>query len=482
MRNFRSRLSRASIALATALSLGSSSVQAAEPAAISPEEARRFEEARQRYADDQYLPAAELFEALHHDTGNPLYLYYAGLAREGAGHDAHAALHWRRALRAGLDETFAAKAQGRLDQLKSRTTEFTFTVTPAPLTDGAGLELRYRGPGERRPLVVTKGDLPLHLEPGDWSATLTSKHPGFESLAVPLSVARGAPQLAHAFEMRPIEHPATFELGPEEAVRAGIVLTLRDPDNLAPERRETLSNARFTAPLRAGLWNYTLEAPGHRSQSGTLTVGPGAPPLTIMLAPANSTPPTTSDALLAPPMRRRLALGYGTASIVPAVAGVTLTALAAKTDVPAALNGNLAENSLKPVNDRFLGGGLLLGTTIGLWTGTVLTALPLRRRAWYVAVGAGGALAVGGLAWNLGTYAAFRDEHFTDGGQGSPCDLCGSLSPDEWKRDRSHLLASTLVLGVGAGLLLTAATNLIIARRRPSLALRPAPTGFSIRF
>jgi hypothetical protein len=482
MRSFRSRLSRASIALLTALSLGSASVQAAEPAASSPEEARRFEEARQRYADDQYLPAAQLFEALHDDTGNPLYLYYAGLAREGAGHDAHAALHWRRALRAGLDETFAAKAQARLAQVQARTTAFTFTVTPAPLTDGASLELRHGGAGERRPLVVTQGDLPLHLEPGDWTATLTAKHPGFERLAVPLSVARGAPQLAQAFELRPIEQPATFELGPEAAVRAGVVLTLRDPDDLAPERRETLTDARFTAPLRVGSWDYTLEAPGYQSQSGTLMVAAGAPPLTITLTPATSTAPTTSDALLAPQARRRLALGYGLASIAPAVAGVTLTALAARTDVPADPNGNLAENALKPVNDRFLGGGLLLGATVGLWTGTALTALPLRQRAWYAVLGAGGALAVGGLAWNLGTYAAFRDEHFSDGGDGRPCDLCGSLSPEEWKRDRGHLLASTLLLGLGAGLLVTATTNLIIGHRRTSLALRPSPTGFSLRF
>lgn len=482
MRSLRSYFTRSTVATATALSLLAPPLQAAEPATSSPDEAYHFENARQLYMNDQYLAAAESFEALHRDTGKPLYLYYAGLAREGAGHDAHATLHWQRALRAGLDQIFTPKARSRLEQAAGRTASFTITIEPATLAAGATLELTQRGSSDRRPLVVSLDDFPLHLEPGEWTATLTPRHASFERPAVTFTVAPGTRQLTQAFVLRPLEHPTTLDFGPAEAVRAGIVLTLRDPEGLAPERRETIRETRFSVPLRAGVWTYSLEAPGFLSQSGTLTAGSGGPALAVVLVPVAASRPDEPPALLPPPTRRRVALGLGLASIGPAVAGITLTAVAARTKVAADMDGNLDEVALKPANDRHLGGALLLGTTVGLWTGTVLTALPLRRRAWYGATAAGAALAVGGLAWNLGTFAAFRDEHFTDGTGEAPCELCGSLSPDQWSRDRAHVVASSLVLGLGAGLLVTTVTNLVTARRRSSLAFRPTANGFALRF
>ena len=198
----------------------------------SPAEARRFDDARKLYATNKYLPAAERFEGLHADTQNPQYLYYAGLAREGAEHDAHAIRHWQQALRLGLDRDFTAKAQAHLDQARLRTTALTVTVAPAALADGATLELRATT-GQRQTIVVPLTDLPVHLEPGTWAATLTPRDPGFQPLELRLTIVRGTSTLVQEFRMKAIEHLTTFEFTPTDAPLTGLVLTLQDPKNLA---------------------------------------------------------------------------------------------------------------------------------------------------------------------------------------------------------------------------------------------------------
>ena len=478
---------RAAVALVVAASLLPAPVRALEPAPQSPEEAARFEEARQLYADDHHLAAAAAFEGLHRDTGNPLYLYYAGLARENAGHDAHAVLHWQQALRAGLDETFTGKAQTRLDQAKARTTAFAISVTPVALAEGATLELRYRGAGNREPLVIAPADLPLYLEAGDWTATLVAKHPAFEKLALPFTVARGTPHFEQHFALPPIEHAVTFEIGPREALAAGVALTLRDTEGLAAERpAETLRSARHTVPLRAGTWDYTASAPGYGARSGSLTSAPGALPIAISLQSTAARPVGNPGAALSPRARRRLALGLGLGALAPAIAGGVLTGMAARDETTTRMYEKWPESYLAQVHDRYLGGLVLIGAAGGTWVGTAMTFAPLRKGAWHATLGVGGALGVGGLAWNLVTYSTTRSAYFNDGKAPPPhdmCETCGSVTRDEWKSNKIAVVGSSFLIGLGAGLVVAAVSNLLAARARPQkVALQPAANGLRLRF
>ncbi len=470
-------LIRAGVCVWTALSLLAAPVaRASEPAGLSVAASERFEAARRLFADDDYLPAADGFEALHRDFGDPLFLYYAGLAREQAGHDAQAIVHWKRALRDGLDDVFTEKARARLAQAHARTTAVTIFVAPAALADGATLELRYRGAGNRKPLTVSLADLPLHLESGDWTATLTVKHPGFQRTAVPFTIVKGTAESTQTIAPAPVEHPVRFELAPQEAVAAGIELTLRDPENLAPERHETIRSARFSASLRVGTWRFIAESPGRSPQTGSFDAGPGVPPVPLSFPSAAVSPGVPGEPLLPKKTRRRLALGLGLGGLVPATVGGVLTGLAARDEARLPGLGDLPEVPLDSIGNKFVGGSLLLGGAVGLWTGSALTAAPLRRRSWGALLGVSAAVSVGGLVYHLLVFTRAA-EHFNDGPEEDmPSSPWDGLTRSQWQGDKTHLIASSLVFGFGTGLVLSAAANLIARKaRRNSVALFGRP-------
>lgn len=493
---FTRRLVRSSIALATALSISAGPARASGPASADPSEASDLAQAKKQYEEGRYLPAAERFEQLHTRAPRPQYLYYAGLARENLGHDAHAILHWQRALQDGLAPDTATRARTRLEQARTRTTALTLELTPSAVLDGAFLELRYLGAGGRQPLVFALTDLrrpdgtlaPIHLEAGKWTATITPKYPGFDKLAAPFQIPVDTAAQSLALTFTAIEHPTTFELAPPAAVRAGVTLTLHDPAELSPDRHERPSSASITLPLRAGDWQYTLEAPGYAPRSGTLTAAPGASPHTFALTPATGADPR--NALLPQKSRRRLALGLGLASIPTLAAGAALTGIGVKHENEAERlqqtdpNGNLPEVPLDQASDRYLVGSVFLGATAGLWVGSVATALPLKRRAWLGLLGTGVIVAAGGLGWNLVTYAAFRRDHFYDTcPKTAPLPpLCENVTPGDWSKDKAHHLASGIVLGLGAGLLVAPVINLIAARRHRSSFASSSPAGILFRF
>ena len=483
----------ASIALFTALTLLAPTARAAESgpaggAARSPTqvpgENDRLEKARTLYAADDYLPAAVAFEGLHDDTQNPLYLYYAGLAREGAGHDAHAIRHWQQALRLGLDSEFVQKAQSRLDQARARTTALTITVDPPGLASGATLELRA-AVGQREPVVVALAELPVYLESGKWTATLIPGHPAFAKLELPLTITRTAPTASQQFKFKAIEHPTTFEFTPDTASLAGVVLTLRDPDELVPERRVPVDANPQTIALRAGTWHYTLEAPGHPARSGTVRVTPDGPPVTLAL-PTTTVAGTAKDALLPKPTRRKLALGLGIGGLAPAAAGAVLTILAVSDQSNAPMMGGYYnEKDLLRANTFFGVGPMLLASAGGLWLGSVVSALPARRRAWYGVLGTGAIVGVAGVAWNAGTYPQRNDDFADNTLQES------NVAEGDWTRFKTHMVASSALIGLGVGLCISSVAALISARtlkRRRSETTRvelrsdPIRPGFALRF
>lgn len=456
------RLRCAGVSLFTALILCAPSLAAAAPTPGSPAETSRFNESRKLYAADKYIPAAERFESLHADTQIPLYLYYAGLAREGAGQDALAIRHWQQALRLGLASEFTAKAQARLDQAKARTTALTITVTPAALAEGVTVEMRAATP-PRHAIVLPLAEFPIYLEPGNWTATLTPKHPGFQPTELRVTIVRGSTTLEEQLKLKAIEHPTTFAFTPPDAPLTDLVLTLRDPDNLSPERREAVQAHQLTIPLRAGIWHYTLEMSGHPPQSGSLSVAPGAQPTTLVLpaAPTDLEPdPAPDPEPERPPKKptRRLALGLGLGGLAPAIAGATLTGLA--------INANRKADFISPYYDgrdllgadrMFTVGPLLIATAVGLWTGAIVSSRPARRKTWSAILASGAILGVAGVVWNGATFPQ-RNRAFSD-------EKLVNVSSDDWNSHKIHTAASSALIGLGAGLCISGVAALIAGRR-----------------
>ncbi len=465
-------LRRAGIASFTALTLLAAPVHAAEPARASPEESARFEKARDLYTTDQYLPSAEIFEELFATTNTAVYLYYAGLAREGAGHEAHAILHWQHALKLGLDPDFKEKAQNRLTQAKTRTTALAATVKPAGLASTATLELTSTS-GTRKPITLAFAELPVHLEPGNWTATLTTKHPAFEPVTLPLVIARGSSTLAQEFTPKAIEFPTTIEFAPKDTpLAAKLVLVLHDTEDLVEDVRIPVTSNPLIVPLRRGSWQYTLEAQGQEPMTGTLTVTANALPFVIPLPTGRN----DSEALLPKPTRRKLALGLGIGALAPAVAGATLTGIAVKAD-PGRSTTSLLENNLRRPNDFHLLGMTFIGSSVGLWIGAIVARSNTRRRGWHATLGSGLALLAIGVAWNTATYASRRHPDFQDDDD--------ILTASEWSYHKTHVLPSAIAIGLGAGLILSATAALIAAknqRRAGRTSFHIAPTGLSLRF
>lgn len=483
-------LRRAGIASFTALTLLAAPVHAAEPARASPEESARFEKARDLYTTDQYLPSAEIFEELFATTNTAIYLYYAGLAREGAGHEAHAILHWQQALKLGLDPEFTKKAQSRLTLAEIQTTALSATVKPAGLANTATLELTSTS-STRKPIILALAELPVHLEPGNWTATLTTKHPAFEPVTIPLVIVRGNSTLAQEFAPTAIEFPTTIEFAPNDATLAGeLVLVLHDTEDLVEDLRIPVKSNPLIVPLRRGSWQYTLQAPGQEPMTGTIPVVANALPFVIPLPSRND-----SEALLAKPTRRKLALGLGISALAPAVVGATLTGLSFSRLQNAEVSHVVAEMppqmtnppvyydeyALKRINNFAGSGSLLIGSATGLLIGTIVATRPVKRRAWYGLLGGGFAVAIAGFAWNAGTYES-RNAEFSDTGDGR------TVLADHWPSHRFHLMTSTALLGIGVGLALSSAVALVTAqtsrnrRMRTQVGTSPLRPGIIIRF
>lgn len=466
-------LRRASIAALTALTLLASPVRAAEPAATSPEEAAKFEKARTLYVADQYLPAAEIFEDLHATTQNPQYLYYAGLAREGAGHEAHAIRHWQTALTLGLDPEFKPKAETRLAQAKARTAAVTVTVDPPGLATGATLELTPAS-GNRKTISVPLADLPVHLDPGDWTIKLTPQNPAYSPEELLLNVPRGTQQISQKFAPKAVLHPVIFEITPKPSKISdrGIKVTFKDPDGLTPDQPIQVSENPFTANLRPGTWHYTLESPGHPPITNTFTVTADT---SIVPIPLTSDRPEP-NALLAKPTRKKLALGLGVSSIAPIIPGAVFTRLASQDNGTLSPQGIVA-TSIRTPSDRYLGGVGLIGGGVGLMIGAALASAPISRRGWYATLGTGISVGVVGLAWNTITYATMRFPQLREPDN--------RITPEQWSDHKLHIIPSAALIGLGAGIVVSATAALLTersARKNNRVKLHFNHSGFKLHF
>ena len=170
-------------------------------AAVPSEEAT----AKQLFAEARYPEAAVRYESLWSTTPTPKYLFNAAMARELAGHEAHAYLHLLEYLALNsLAPAEIEKARARMEALKQRTAALRLIVTPTPDSMRATLELKVTGaPTDvgRVPLTLdpetlrrasvadATGTYDLYLEPGTWKLAVAA--PGYVPESPEISVAEG---------------------------------------------------------------------------------------------------------------------------------------------------------------------------------------------------------------------------------------------------------------------------------------------------
>lgn len=161
--------------------------------------------ARFLYGERAYTTSARLFEQLREQTGKAAYHFYAGLAREGAGHNAHAIWHWE----AFLEQT-SSDSKGRKDAkrnirfAKRRTTPVRVEVRPQDISaddvtmsfargecpEDVDTPVVWEADGQLQPLTVSAPDgqeFEAYLDRGSWCAKIefTGYEPAMLAIAVP---------------------------------------------------------------------------------------------------------------------------------------------------------------------------------------------------------------------------------------------------------------------------------------------------------
>lgn len=365
--------------------------------------------ALQLHEERRYAEAAALLERLAGETGRDDLLFDAGQARFAAGHRAHALRLWRAYADApGRSATDIALAARRIADARALTTPITFVVhVSSDMSQVTLTALRRHDPPDagRPPLVV-------EMERGEGDAY---------TAAVALD-------------------PGVWEL-----------VVAPDPGGAA--RRELVVD----------------RAP----QTVELAFAPPAPPA----APTTAVAPDR-DAGRAPPRssaRPRLAAVLLPLAATSAAAGTAL-ALTGTRRFERALAGCPDDTAacrepaiLASVRHTGAGAGLV-GAGVGLLVTGVTALAPtrsagVRRRAWAVEVGVGGAAAIAGVLWLALASAAYGPER--------PEDALYLARIGPWFDRRAGAAA---LLGAGAGLVAGATAGLATSSLRPArTARRPAP-------
>lgn len=428
-------------------------------------EDERLQAARQDYKEDRFGPAAWAFEALAKDyPENAKYHYFAGLARENAGHDTHAALHLRQFLAsdAGTPEEREI-AKKRVAAIAKRTTRVRVSL-PSGESPKA-LQISYTGP--KPPAAVPKLTIPvdtlpregtayeLTLEPGVWDLDAAPRQIGDLYLdTTRIEVQAGEPLKFVKLKTSPVIHELELTLGPPKAVRRGVKIHLRR-NELPPEDHTFTTRADTTRQeLLPGTYTYEATARGFRPAQGELRVRQ----------------PTFETITLTPKLdpqerRRRLTLGLSLAGagLITGAAGTASLIIGQQrldTIEPNA-EGIDKYNARKPLVLGEVGAGLL-GATAGLWLGSLATPA-MGKNAWHseLAIGALGAAAGAALY---------------------------GLEMNRWKREYSQgdyisnallerrplLIMSGALLGFGIGLVASGASGLASLKGHRSSPARAA--------
>lgn len=477
--------------LAALLVLPPGAPPAAAVPKVSPEAtgesdpARRVTAAQALLKKKKYADAAAAFEALVADDG-ARHRWQAGLAREGAGHLAHALAHWRALLaeEPGLAPGRRAEVEAKIEAARRRTIPVAVEVAAAEDDGGPApdpVTVTLRRPGDPRPpLTLALPRAPLDLDPGPWD--ISAEAPGFVGERRLVTVARAGKAVpAVLLALGRDRRDVALQLGPAEAVAAGIGLRLVAGDDVreAPALRQASvvkAEAAQHVTLAPGSWEVRASAPGFVAQTLTIAVGDEPPPA-IELEPAPRPPePRAPAPAPAPPVDTRLGLGLGLGLggglVLGTGLGLVLRYRAIYPDItPAPFNGAYVRAvNATDAGAALIGGGLGLGAT-------ALTAgLGARDRVLWGELAGGGALAIVGAAWYVTEWTRVQKMLYDGGKEGMTADDLGAL--------RRETAAASL-LGAGVGLLVGSGVALLTRR----LVARPArarvtlgPAGLQGRF
>lgn len=387
--------------------------------------------AKQLFREQRYLEAATAFEELWTAKQIPKGLFNAAMAREMMGHELHAFVLLREYLDIPeLSASERAKAEDRLRVLQERAPKLRVVVSPADIP-ATRLDLHVRRG------AIDPGRAEVHL---DGSALAVLAAPG---------------------------EPGAYEL-----------------------------------PAEPGPWSLELTARGYTAGRASVTVvreqvnqtSLTLEPLTDVVEPEPSNPQVPDSPPRDDAGGRSLALGLGVAAGVMAVAGaVTLgvsgsrwgrsrDALLDATGTYQAGRTRDNEAAWEAASDRLVsnwlgtnGGAGMLGAGLGLGLGSVTSIAPRRKSVWAAEVAVGAALGVGAFVAYSYTVGGLglRLEKIRHGADGTESwdDQSKTAASDSINRGRTEGLVSSLLVGVGAGLLVSGIVGLIHGRRpSPGLA------------
>lgn len=462
------------------MSLLTTTVLAISLLAPPASEADRLNAARIAFEADDFATAARGFESLSHDfPATAKYRYYAGLARENAGQDSHAYFNMRMFLASGAgtpeDQKLAAE---RAAAISRRTTRVRIQLPANDLP--VILIIKYLGPKSQatRPVItIPLVALPLAdsrpelaLEPGQWELSVTPSTIHDEQIQPTIiEVTAGEPTATLRLTTKKI--PEFFvHLGLERTtrLRKKITVELRREGSTAPPILHTTSAAAIDTTLPPGKWIYKASGQGLKTIEGTFTLDRSL----------QQNLKFTSDIDDAERQRRkRLGLGLMGTGLVTAAAGTSL--LIAGVVLQDRLLPLRPTESDRPPTDHValsLTGLGLLGGTTGLWTAAATS--PIRTpRGWIPGMTLGVLMSGIGAACFILTHDNIPD---LIPKMGEPPPMAISDFPE--------VLASSFILGLGAGLLSGSAAGYLSTRKvkrstaRATLNIIPTPRSSSIAF
>lgn len=429
------------------------------------DEDSRLQAAREDYKNDRFAPAAWAFEALAKDfPANAKYHYFAGLARENAGHDTHAALHLQQFLAsdAGTPEEREI-AKKRVAAITKRTTRVRVSL-PSGESPKA-LQISYTGP--KPPAAVPKLTVPLDtlpregtsyeltLEPGLWDLEAAPRQIGDVYIdTTRIEVQAGEPLKFVKLKTSPVIHELELTLGPPKAVRRGVTIHLRR-NELPPEDRSFTAKTDTTRQeLLPGTYTYEATARGFRPAQGELSIRQ----------------PTFETITLTPKLdpqerRRRLTLGLSLAGVGLATGAVgtgliILSELKLPDSRTSATGSYLTEKSI-PLRNMGDAGAGLLGATLGLWIGAS-TSPVTAKAAWKAELILGAIASIGGTIGYGLALTPWNDYYKSRSAEIS----------QQTMSKRYQLLTSSAALGLGLGLITSGAASALSLQGRAAVRTR----------
>jgi hypothetical protein len=422
-------------------------------------EEQRNEQAKQMYADQRFRDSAHAFEALHREFAGAKYLFNAAAAREAAGDDAHAYVLLQRYIaEPGLSAEQRAQGEARVAPLRSRTTAIRLEIVPRPT--GLVLSLRcgdgevLRLDDEALAVLDREGVTQLWAEPCTW--TVEAAAPQYRGAKVPLEATVDA---VTVFELELEPEPAPVAAAPEPAVgqvtvkivtgRRGLPKGLRLRARRAgTEVERPVTGVATTWELPAGGWSVS-------ALSRNFEAGP---------VPVELVRETRQEVSLklrrTPRSRAAIGLGISAGALIGAGAGMMVAGYGEWK--PNQFEGNERPGSTGYQLD-FIGASAL-GTGLGLGIGAAGLAIERKMRRPQAMWGPLAALGVASVVVGALTV------RYPVGAVSETLTIPGPEESGRWTPSpRVHeARALSVLLGVGAGLLLSSTIRGLISLRNRS--------------